>query len=416
MSDRLLMKGGTVLSLDRSVGNADGIDVLVEGGLIAEVGPNLRARGAEIVDAERCIVMPGLVDAHRHAWHALLSNTGAGDSDSAAVASRLTDEHVHAGTLVALLSAAASGTTTVVDWFDLDASRVPAAIDAHTTSGLRTVLVVGGPASSVAGLEPGPRTNIAWGSPPPDGSSVDEIRTGWETARAAGLRIHAHVGMRRGAGGVVAALGAAGLLGPDVTLVHCTHLSDDDLGAIADSGTKVVLTPVVEMTSGIGIPPIQGFVDRKIPLGLGIESEREAPGDVLAQMRAANSVQHATLFDLKLAGKGGVPNLLGTREVIRYGTVDGAGAAGLGEVVGTITPGMAADMVVFRADRPNIAPVNDPIGAVVWGMDLSNVDTVIVGGDVLVRAGRVVADIGAAVDSVRRAAAEFSPLARSGMA
>jgi cytosine/adenosine deaminase-related metal-dependent hydrolase len=87
-----------------------------------------------------------------------------------------------------------------------------------------------------------------------------------------------------------------------------------------------------------------------------------------------------------------VPNLLSTREVIKFGTIDGARAAGLADVTGSLTPGKQADVLVLRTDRPNIAPINDPIGAVVWGMDTSNIDTVLVGGDALVRDGNLVAD------------------------
>lgn len=110
-------------------------------------------------------------------------------------------------------------------------------------------------------------------------------------------------------------------------------------------------------------------------------------------MRAAISLQHATHFDLKLAGKGSLPNLLTTRQVIRYATIDGARAVGLGDVTGSITPGKRADLIVLRADRPNIAPVNDPIGAVVWGMDTSNLDWVFVDGQPRMREGILDVDI-----------------------
>jgi cytosine/adenosine deaminase-related metal-dependent hydrolase len=98
------------------------------------------------------------------------------------------------------------------------------------------------------------------------------------------------------------------------------------------------------------------------------------------------------LFDLKLAGKAGIPHLLSTREVIRYGTIDGARAAGLDAITGSLAPGKQADILVLRADRPNIAPINDPIGAVVWGMDTSNIEWVLVGGEALVREGELTAD------------------------
>jgi 5-methylthioadenosine/S-adenosylhomocysteine deaminase len=99
------------------------------------------------------------------------------------------------------------------------------------------------------------------------------------------------------------------------------------------------------------------------------------------------------VFDRKLAGKGGVPKLMTTRNVIRFATSDGAIAAGLRGVTGSLEAGMQADVLVLRADRPNIFPINDPIGAVVWGMDTSNVDWVFVGGRALMREGVLDADV-----------------------
>jgi cytosine/adenosine deaminase-related metal-dependent hydrolase len=207
----------------------------------------------------------------------------------------------------------------------------------------------------------------------------------------------------------------AGLLGADVTMIHCSNLDEDDLNAVSSRGVSVSLTPSSEMASGSGPPPIQKLLDRNIRPGLGIDNEQIAPGDMFAQMRTAISLQHASYFDLKLAGKAGLPNLLTTRDVIRYGTVDGARVAGLGAMTGSLEPGKQADVVILRTDRPNIAPINDPIGAVVWGMDTSNVDWVFVNGRALMRNGVLEADIGAAseaaVTSQRRVAGAARALA-----
>jgi cytosine/adenosine deaminase-related metal-dependent hydrolase len=77
--------------------------------------------------------------------------------------------------------------------------------------------------------------------------------------------------------------------------------------------------------------------------------------------------------------------------------------------VGTLEQGRQADIVVLRTDRPNIAPVNDPIGAVVWGMDTSNLDWIFVAGEPLMRDGTLTADLGRArslaEDSQRRVSA-----------
>jgi cytosine/adenosine deaminase-related metal-dependent hydrolase len=134
-------------------------------------------------------------------------------------------------------------------------------------------------------------------------------------------------------------------------------------------------------------------LNRGIQPGLAVDDELLAPGDLIAQMRLANSVQHAAYFDLKLAGKAGLPNLLTTRDVIRYATIEGARTVGLGDVTGSLEPGKQADIIVFRTDRPNIYPINDPIGAVVWGVDTSNLDWVFVGGRALMRNGELEADV-----------------------
>jgi cytosine/adenosine deaminase-related metal-dependent hydrolase len=388
MTRRVLIKGGTVLSLDRAVGNLVAADVMIEGGIITEVGTSLRARNAEVVDAADTIVMPGFVDTHRHLWQTLVRDDET--TSGADMSGRYTPDDVYAATLAGLFQALEAGITTVVDWCDVsgDAAHLHAAMQAHADSGVRTVLV-----PPMPGTPGSADTPVAYGSADLVEADLDLLGVRWAEARDAGRRIHAHAGTAEAAGGEVAALGRRGLLGADVTLSGCTRLSNADFDAIAASSTAVALTPSSDMASGVGPPPVQELIDRGIRPGLGIGDGRLAPGDVFAQMRAVISVQHAMVFERKLAGKGGIPNLLGTREVIRYATIDGARVAGLSDITGSLSPGKRADVIVLRADRPNIAPVNDPIGAVVWGMDTSNLDRVFVGGTSLVEGGELTADV-----------------------
>jgi cytosine/adenosine deaminase-related metal-dependent hydrolase len=428
LSARTLLKGGCVLTLGARTPNFPAADVLIEHGRVAEVGPGLRARGAEVIDATDTIVMPGFVDTHRHAWRSLFRNVGEGPG-GLAVAPAVYGPHygpddIYAGTLAGLLGAVESGITSVVDWSDtrLGGEFTGAALQAHADAGLRTVFVHSTPLWADAGRDGTPASTalvpgrsslpadatVAFGSPHPTGADLDRIVADWTHARAAGLRIHAHVGMDADAPGIVAGLGERGVLAADVTLVHCSHLAPADLDAVATHRVAVSISPASEMAGGLGPPPIQALIDRGIRPGLGVDDVRVAPGDMFAQMRATNSIQHATMFDLKLAGKAGLPTLLSTREVIRYATIDGANVAGLGDLAGSIEVGKQADIIVLRADRPNIAPVNDPIGAVVWGMDTSNVDWVFVGGKALMAGGALAADVGRAralaVEAQRRVA------------
>jgi len=229
-------------------------------------------------------------------------------------------------------------------------------------------------------------------SPPgPEFGTWEAARADWELARGLGARISVHVGVGdHGRRGKLAEMARAGLLRDDTTYVNCATLSDDEIGMIADSGGSFSLAAAAGMMMGYGMPPIQRLLDRQLRPSLSVDAESNVPSDMFTQMRAVISIQHASLFDLKLAGKGGVPNLLTTRRILEFATIDGARANGLESVTGSLTPGKQADLIVLRSDRPNIYPINDPIGAVVWGMDTSNVDSVYVAGQPLKLGGELV--------------------------
>ena len=395
MTSRVLLAGGCVLTLGARTPNHKQADVLIEDGVIAEVGPSIRTRDAEQVDATDAIVMPGFVDTHRHAWTSLLRNAGERDASADAadgVPDGYTADDVYAATLVGLLGAAEAGITTVVDWSSAGPDdRAEAGLQAHADAGVRTVFVDAAPGARERAARlrdrAGPSTTIAFGTVV-DGVASDEAGA-WAAARELGLRIHVHATTSGG----ISAASERGLLGDDVTVVHGSPLASTDVGAIASSGASISIAPASEMAGGLGAPPIQQLIDADVRPGLAVDDERVAPGDLFAQMRAAISMQHATVFDRKLAGKGGVPKLMTTRDVIRFATSDGARAAGLRGVIGSLEVGMQADVLVLDADRPNIFPINDPIGAVVWGMDTSNVSWVFVGGRALMREGVLEADV-----------------------
>jgi cytosine/adenosine deaminase-related metal-dependent hydrolase len=393
-----------VLTLGERTPNIAQADVLVDDGKVAEIGPGLRARDAERVNAADTVVMPGFVDTHRHASRSLLRNLGSSRGAPTSDASFTQPEDLYAATLIGLLGAVEAGITTVVDWSDVPGGTdfTDAALQAHRDAGLRTLFVravdVARDGGATATREvlgrlieaAGPFTTIALGCEPgPTGK--EEMADDWVAARALGLRIQVHAGWKTRPEAIAEA-GERGLLGADVTLVHGAGLDETTIDAVAGSGASVSLAPASEMAGGLGAPPIQQLVDRRLRPGLGVDDERVTPGDMFAQMRAAISFQHAMVFDRKLAGKAGLPRLMSTRDVIRFATVDGARVAGLGRVTGSLEPGKQADILVLRTDRPNVYPINDPIGAVVWGMDTSNVDWVLAGGRVLMREGRLEAD------------------------
>jgi 5-methylthioadenosine/S-adenosylhomocysteine deaminase len=377
----------------------------VDDGKVAEIGPGLRARDAERVDAADTVVMPGFVDTHRHASRSLLRNLGSTGGAPTPAVSFTQPEDLYAATLIGLLGAVEAGITTVVDWSDVPggADFTDAALQAHRDAGLRTLFVRavdvardGGATVTrevLGGLveAAGPFTTIALGFEL-GSAGMEGMAEHWVTARGSSMPIQVHSGTQTRPEAISRAADE-GLLGPDVALVHGRGLDETTIDAVAGSGASVSLSPASEMAGGLGSPPIQQLVDRHLRPGLGVDDERIAPGDMFAQMRATISFQHATVFDRKLAGKAGLPRLMSTRDVIRFATVDGARVVGLGRETGSLEPGKQADIVMLRTDRPNVYPINDPIGAVVWGMDTSNVDWVLAGGRVLMRGGRLEADV-----------------------
>jgi cytosine/adenosine deaminase-related metal-dependent hydrolase len=428
---RTLLKNGCVLTVDRKIGNFPQADVLIEGSKIAAVGPNLSAGDAEVIDASNTIVMPGFIDTHRHIWEGILRNIGTdvpleGDASYLAfvlnvLAPVYRPEDAYAGDLVGLLGAIDAGITTILDWSHIQATRehADAVIRALQESGMRAVFAYGYPwwkypdehqdnwIRDVAKQYFSSKDQLltfGLASPGPEFIPFEFAKSQWELAREVGAHITVHVGVgTAGQHGKLAEMGRAKLLGPDTTYIHCTTLSDDEIQMIVDTGGTFSLACPVEMMMGHGMPPTQRFLDRGLRPSLSIDVETNVPNDMFTQMRSVISLQHAILFDKKLSGAQDVPAPLTTRDLLEFATIEGARANDLEDKTGSLTPGKEADIIMLRTDRVNVFPINDPIGAVVWGMDTSNVDSVWIAGQAKKRNGQL---LGVDLKRVRKMAEE----------
>jgi cytosine/adenosine deaminase-related metal-dependent hydrolase/ribose/xylose/arabinose/galactoside ABC-type transport system permease subunit len=415
---RTIVQGGTVLTLDRALGNFQRADVLIEGDKIAAVGPDLTASDAEIIDATNSIVMPGFIDSHRHIWEGLLRNIGTdvpleGRNSymshvlgNLAPAYRPVDAYV--GNLVSALGAIDAGITTLLDWSHIQASpdHTDAIIDALRASGMRAVFAYGFPwwgkwepnqpgwflrAAKTHFSSNGQLLTLALAPYGPEFTEFEVTKSHWKLARDVGARISVHVGVGTfGRRSKLEELGAAGLLGSDTTYIHCTTLNDNEIQMIVDTGGTVSIAAPVEMMMGHGMVPTQKFLDRGLRPSLSVDVETNVPGDMFTQMRTILSLQRALIFKRALAGEENLPPLLTALDALEFATIEGARANGLEDKVGTLTPGKQADIIMLRTDRINVMPINDPIGAVVWGMDTSNVDSVFIAGKTMKRNGELV--------------------------
>jgi len=424
-----LIKEGIILTLDKKVGNFHKADVLIEGTKIVAVGPNLQAEEAEVIDASDMIVMPGFVDTHRHVWEGILRNIGT-DVPLEGEASYLSfilnklapvyrPEDAYIGNLVGLYGAIDAGITTILDWSHIQTTRehADAVVEALQESGMRAVFAYGYPwwkepdenqdawIKDIAKQYFSSKDHLltfAVAPPGPEFTPLEVAKSQWQLARELDVRISVHVGVgTAGMLGKLGEMGKAGLLKDDTTYIHCTTLSDDEIKMIVDTGGTVSLASPVEMLMGHGMPPIQRFLDHGLRPSLGIDVETNVPNDMFTQMRSVHSLQKTLIFDKKLAGKRSLPSFMTSRDIIECATVEGARANGLVNKIGTLTPGKEADLILLKTDRPNILPVNDPISAVVWGMDTSNVDSVFVAGRALKRNSRL---LNVDLDDLRRKA------------
>jgi 5-methylthioadenosine/S-adenosylhomocysteine deaminase len=393
---RLLLKGGCVLSLDPKVGDFDTADVLIENGKIAAVRPNISA-DAPVIDAANTIVMPGFVDTHRHMWQGAVRNSLPNGLLNdyvrdilGSVRSVMRPEDVHIGDLVSALGAINAGVTTVLDWSHIGntPAHTDAAIAGLRESGIRAVYAFGGGAGGPANRYPDDIRRLR----KQYFSSTDQLTTlalagglsaaDWAVAREVGASISVH------ANGALAGLEKA--VGPDVTYIHCNTFTEQAWKMVAASGGHVSISCPIEMEMGHGIPPIQPAIDHGLRPSLSVDVETQMPGDLFTQMRAVFTLQRMQALARRRANDANAPALLTVRDVIGFATINGARANRLDSRIGTLTPGKDADVIVLRADAINVAPMNNAYSAVVQAMDTSNVDTVIIAGQVRKRQGQLV--------------------------
>lgn len=438
---RILIRGGTVLTMDPALGDLPGADVLIEGDTIAAVGADLDAAGAEAIDASDAIVLPGLVDTHRHTWQLLLRGICAdwtlGDyflGIRLLAAPLYTPDDLRLANQLGALEALDAGVTTLLDFShcNVTPAHADAALEGFVAAGIRGLHCHGffepAPGASAYGTHAARLTDfrrLAAAGPPSDlvelGVSVSETgglplrdtEAEIRTARELGARMVFHTGCLWGsaATGGIAALHERGLLGPDQVHVHCNALDDDDWKRLADAGAHVSISPETELGMGMGRLAIEPCRRHGIEPTLSADVVSLNSGDLFAQMRIALAYQRQLEND-PLNQAGAMPERLVTRarDVLHMATLAGARACGLGDVVGSLTPGKRADVVVIgRAPgRFGLVPRPDPVGSAVFQATPADVRTVLVNGVVRKRDGRLVdVDLDGLLDRAERASARI---------
>ena len=185
-------------------------------------------------------------------------------------------------------------------------------------------------------------------------------------------------------------LGRDGLLGPDVTLIHCNAMPEEGWRHIAEAGTRITLATTSEEALGLGdgVPVIQEALDHGIRPCLSGDVEVCLAGDMFTQMRTTLTTQRMMAKMRKYRGLGEMPALIDHRDIIEFATLRAAEAAGLADKIGTLTPGKYADLIAIRAEDLNNMPVNNAIGTIVLATESHNIDMVFVAGGTAQMAGQ----------------------------
>ncbi len=432
--NKVLIRGGTVLTLDEGLGDFDRADLLVEGTEIAAVGPELEApEGAETIDASRAIVMPGFVDTHRHTWQAQLRTIACDwtlgqymTGLHAGLSGHFRPEDTYTGNLLGTVEALDAGITTLLDWSHNLATpeHADAAIQGLVESRARAIFAHGGGAPQWDVLPnpvPHPEdarrirdqyfaaddglVTMAMALRGPEVATREVTVTDYELARDLGLRITIHIGNGEMAKEKpVAWLGESGLLGPDVTYIHCNMLADEELKLIADSGGTASISPDVELQMGHGWPATGRLLGMGIQPSISIDVCSSTGGHMFGAMRTLAGAQRG--LDNGAAFDRGEPLdhvPLSCRDVVELATIGGARTVGLEDRIGSLTPGKQADVILLSTESYGMYPVNNPYGAVVYNAHPGVVDTILVAGEVVKRDGEL---LGVDRERLRRLAHE----------
>ncbi|MFE3447522.1 amidohydrolase family protein [Nonomuraea sp. NPDC059194] len=404
MSNSWIIKNGLVIDTEPQPVVLGEVDVLVREGRIAAVGPDLAAEGVAEIDATGMIVLPGFVDSHRHTWQSTIRAVAPDTTLGGYVAHvlgelgpRFGPDDVHAGIAAGVRECLDGGITTMLDWSQVQFTpeHTDAAVDALSASGIRAVFGFCHGGTDQDQMAPegrrvrealtGDLVTMAVAAFGPEFGDLERAAGEWRLAQELDLAVSVHMGglgaesAERG----LAFLDAHGFMGgPRTTYIHANHYTDEHLKRIADSGGSVSVSPFSEMALAIGYPVTGRAREFGIPASFSADAVTSCPGDMFGMMRAAHALERGR--------PGGAGLGFTTRDALRIATIEGAEVVGLADVTGSLRVGKQADLQLLRADTPSMAGAQDVIGAVVLNADTSAVDTVLVSGRVLKRAGRLV--------------------------
>ena len=407
------------------------VDILVDKNRITRIGTNIVApAGADIVDASRHVVLPGLVNTHHHFYQTLTRNLPAVQNAKLfdwllylyEIWKHLDPEAVYWSSMLAMAELAKTGCTLTTDHHylypegfddDIPALQFKAAADmglrfAPTRGSMSRSKKDGGlpPDSTVQGEDeilahseatikrfhdpaPDSMRKVALAPCSPFSVSEDLMRRSAELARKFGARLHTHLAetsdeeaycVQMYGRRPLRLMEDCGFVGPDVWFAHGIFFNDEELDLLAKTKTGIAHCPSSNMRLGSGICRVREMIDRGIPVGLAVDgSASNDSSDMLGEARQALLLQRVRY------GSAGIT----AREVLSIATKGGAGLLGY-EEAGVIGEGALADLALFDVMKLEyVGALSDPVAALLFSGYNHGVDHLIVNGRFVVRGGRL---------------------------
>ncbi|MGG6898250.1 amidohydrolase family protein [Rhizobium sp. BR 315] len=442
--NKTLIRNANILAVDAAHGTKPfSGDLLVEGGLIAAIGPDLAPPdGARIIDGRDRLIMPGLVNAHTHSsetffrgryegmpleiWllyaYPLLMNDPIGK--------RL----LYLRSLLLAMESLRNGVTTLCDDFfdpprhNLDrlgtvfrayddagirANVSSAAMNIHTldalpfardvmSAGLQSLLDFGPPMTAEAYVDfcksafdnlhgRAGRVNFMIAPSAPQRCTPDLMMACMELAMEKHVPFHTHVletrtqaitGHELHGKSLIAYMRDLGLLRRNTTIAHSVWVSDDDMLLMGEAGVSVAHNAISNLKLGAGIAPVRRLMDAGVTLGLGTDGvSSNDTARIFDVMRVAGLIHSVSGPDY---GK-----WVTADEILRMATIGGAKTAMLEHVTGSLEIGKSADLMILNLRSYPFLPFNDAAKHLVYSENGSSIEKVMVAGRIVMEDGRL---------------------------
>jgi cytosine/adenosine deaminase-related metal-dependent hydrolase len=406
----IVFRHGLVLTMNNASEVLHDADVLVVDGVISAVGPRLEAPNDALeIDARGGIIMPGMIDTHRHMWQTAMRGYGADWTLSQYFVwyylqhgKTFRPQDIYAGNLLSAIEAIDAGVTTTVDWSHglQTVEHADAAVDALEEVPGRFVLAYGN-------IQAGP---WEWSASPEfrdfhrrridgrgdmlgfqmafdvTGDPEFPEKAAFEVARELGVPVTTHAGVWGATGDdSIRLMHEHGFMNSDTIYVHASSLSDDSYQRIAATGGSASVSTESEESAGQGYPSSWKLRQYDIPVSMSMDTSVWFSGDLFAAMRSTVGADRVREhFEAQNKAETVTHLQLRCEEVVNWATRGGSKALGLDAKIGSLEVGKRADVVLLKNDdSPVMFPIVNPYGHVVFQAGRGDVHTVVIDGRVV---------------------------------